>query len=135
LSRQYLIDTGAWVAYLNRDDTHHAWASEVIDRIPVPLLTCEAVVSEACFLVRHDRAAILAMISRGVVKLSFALREQFPEVEALMAKYSDVPMALADACLVRMAELEPGAVVVTCDSDFQTYRKHRTRRIPLLMPE
>ncbi len=77
----------------------------------------------------------MAMISKGAVEVPFRLSENLGPTEALMAKYSDIPMALADACLVRMAELDAGATVITCDGDFNHYRKHRSLRVPLLMPE
>jgi predicted nucleic acid-binding protein len=92
------------------------------------------VVSEACFLVGRHRSAVMAMIASGAVELSFRLSEHVRPTQALMAKYSNVPMALADACLVRMAELDSAATVITCDSDFAVYRARGTHRIPLLAP-
>lgn len=52
-----------------------------------------------------------------------------------MRRYRDRPMSLADACLVRLAELHSGAKVFTLDSDFRIYRRHGNKTIPLLMPE
>ena len=54
---------------------------------------------------------------------------------ALLTRYADVPMSLADACLVRMSEQYSASVVLTCDSDFQRYRRHRRQRIPTIMPD
>ena len=51
-----------------------------------------------------------------------------------MTRYSNVPMALADACLVRMAEQHANHTVLTLDSDFQIYRKHRREVISVIMP-
>jgi uncharacterized protein len=51
-----------------------------------------------------------------------------------MLHYDDVPMSLADACLVRMSELHSNSLVLTTDSDFNIYRKHRRQTIHLLMP-
>lgn len=52
-----------------------------------------------------------------------------------MKKYADTPMSFADACLVRMAELDDDAVVVTLDSDFTVYRKNGDQPIPLVTPQ
>ncbi len=43
-------------------------------------------------------------------------------------------MSLADACLVRMAETRPGAVVLTLDTDFHVYRKNGRQTIPAILP-
>jgi predicted nucleic acid-binding protein len=102
-----------------------------------PLVTCESVLSEACFLARRSRAGvdkILNLVEHGAVELDWELKEQFGEVAALMRRYANVPMSLADACLVRMSELVPGCVVFTLDRDFQIYRRHRRQRIPLIHP-
>jgi predicted nucleic acid-binding protein len=132
-----LLDTGPWVAFLNRRDQHHAWVTAQFAQLRPPLLTCEAVVSETCFLVRTLRGgaeAALAFLERGVVQIPFCLQEEHTAVTALLARYADVPMSLADACLVRMAEQYPQSLVLTCDSDFHRYRRHRRQRIPTLMP-
>lgn len=55
-------------------------------------------------------------------------------VVALLTRYQSVPVSLADAELVRMAELHSNNTVFTLDSDFQIYRKNRDRPIPLLIP-
>lgn len=51
-----------------------------------------------------------------------------------MRRYADVPMSLADACLVRMSELSDDASVLTLDSDFRIYRRLGRQAIPLLTP-
>jgi len=133
-----LLDTGPWVAFLNRRDQYHDWVTAQFARLRSPLLTCEAVVSETCFLVRalHDGPeAALAFLERRVVQLSFRLQDEYMAVKALLARYADVPMSLADACLVRMSEQYPSSVVLTCDSDFRRYRRHRRQRIPTIMPD
>jgi predicted nucleic acid-binding protein len=132
-----IVDAGPIVALLSSKDAHHAWTTELLTTIAAPLLTCEAVVSEACFLVRRlDRGqdAVLALIERGALKLDFSLSSELTAVRKLMDKYSSVPMSLADACLVRMSELSPKAKVLTLDSDFTIYRRNRRQQIPCLMP-
>jgi predicted nucleic acid-binding protein len=132
-----LIDTGPLVAFLNRRDHHHQWAITQMARITPPLLTCEAVLSEACFLVRTLRGgsvAVLDLLARGLVQVPFGLGEEIPHVKRLLARYANVPMSLADACLVRLSERYTGSMLLTCDSDFRIYRKHRRQIIPTLMP-
>ena len=133
-----LLDTGPWVAFLNRRDQYHAWVTAQFARLRPPLLTCEAVVSETCFLVRALHGgpeAALAFLERRVAQIAFRLQDEHMAVKALLARYADVPMSLADACLVRMSEQYPNSVVLTCDSDFRRYRRHRRQRIPIIMPD
>jgi len=132
-----LVDTGPLAALVNRRDRWHEWVRSQLAEIVPPLLTCESVLSEACFLARRTHGGvtgILGLVDRGVVELGLDLREQFGEVAALMRRYATVPMSLADGCLVRMSELVPHCVVMTLDSDFRIYRRHRREKIPLLMP-
>lgn len=132
-----LLDAGPLVALVNPRDQWHAWARLQFGELVPPLLTCESVLSEACFLARRAPGganAILALAERGVIALDFSLKEQFLETAALMRQYVNVPMSLADACLVRMSELVANSVVLTLDRDFHVYRRHRRQKIPLLIP-
>jgi predicted nucleic acid-binding protein len=132
-----IVDTGPLVALLNRNDRHHAWARDVLDRLDAPVVTCEAVLSEACFLLRHLRGgqeAVLELVARDVVRLQLHLAEELDAIRALMRRYADVPMSLADACVVRLSEVEARSVVVTLDTDFRLYRRHRRQVIPVEMP-
>jgi uncharacterized protein len=138
VKRQILLDTGPLVALLNRNDAHHAWALEQWGCIQGPLLTCEAVLSEACFLLRRlapGPKAVLDVVQRGVIEIPFRLADHAHRAGQLMAKYSQIPMSLADACLVCLAELHPESVVFTVDRDFRVYRKQGRVVIPVLMPE
>jgi hypothetical protein len=76
----------------------------------------------------------MGLVDRGVIQLGWGLKEHFAEVSALMRRYANVPMSLADACLVRMSELEPNCTIFTLDHDFQIYRRNRSRMISLLIP-
>ena len=132
-----LVDAGPLAALVNSRDRYHKWVCSRFAEIAPPILTCESVISEACFLVRRSHGgvgAVLGLVDRGVVQLGWALREHFSEVSALMRRYTNVPMSLADACLVRMSELAPDCTVFTLDDDFRIYRRHRRQMIPLLMP-
>jgi uncharacterized protein len=136
--RNVLLDTGPLIALINRADLHHGWVAAQFDQIVPPLLTCEAVITEACFLApRTGRPAeeSLVLLERGVLRLAFDLDDNFGQVSSLMKRYASVPMALADACLVRMTELVGDGTVMTLDSDFCVYRRHRRQRIPILMPK
>jgi uncharacterized protein len=132
-----LLDTGPLVAQLDRRDHYHGWALEQMARLRPQFSTCEAVITEAFHLLRHiprARAAILEMSAAGVLATPFRLSEETGEVLALLDRYTNIPMSLADACLVRMSELVPASVIFTLDSDFRIYRRHRRQKIPLLMP-
>lgn len=136
--RRIAVDTGPLVALLNSRDAHHQWARESLEATESPLLTCEAVLSEACFLVRKLKGgpeAVLGLVRRGVVEPSFRLDAEIDAVRRLIMRYASVPMSLADACLVRMAELDSRLTVMTLDGDFRIYRKNRRQAIPLLSPE
>lgn len=133
-----LADTGPLVAYLDRSDRDHLWAKEVFMQLTRPLLTCEAVIAEALFLLRRggiDPDGLLNLVRRGLVIPEFSLTTEIAAVQQLMKTYRNVPMSLADACLVRMAEIHENAKVMTLDSDFVIYRKSRRRVIPLLRPD
>lgn len=137
MKQQVIVDTGPIVALLDANDRHHEWAVAQFGDVEPPLLTCESVVSEACFLLDQTRAgsaAVFEMLLRQAITLRFRLDEQLKEVHALRAKYSDVPMSVADASLVRMAEQLNRSPVLTLDEDFRLYRKHRRYVIPLILP-
>jgi len=101
------------------------------------LLTCEAVLLEACFLLRNvygGSQAVISLINTGVIQIPFRLDEEVGLIGELLARYTSVPMSLADACLVRMAEQYTASMVLTLDSDFRIYRKHRNQTISVIMP-
>ena len=132
-----LLDTGPWVALLSRNDTHHKWSVEQFRRLPPPLLSCEAVVAETCFLLKQsgfDPSLPLQFIERGVVQLPFVLQEQIGSVSSLFKRYENVPASLADAALIRLAEINDSPLLITTDSDFQIYRRHGRQTIPLVTP-
>ncbi len=125
---RFAIDTGPLVALLNRHDAFHAWAAEALDDVPRPIQTCEAVVTEACFLLRGTPVgldALLGLLEKGVLAVEFSLASEAHAVRKLMSKYASVPMSLADASLVRMAELDKDLSIITLDSDFHVYRRGR----------
>jgi len=135
MAKAVIADTGVLVALLARRDRHHAWALAQSQRWPSPWLTCESVLSEAFFLSGSGGGKILSeFLRRGIVEIRFDLAREIEPVILLMDKYRDVPMSLADACLVRMTEIFAGAVLLTTDSDFRHYRRHGRQVVPCLMP-
>jgi predicted nucleic acid-binding protein len=133
--KNYIADSSALVALLSRDDQHHDWIVGQADTLPWPWLTCEAALTEAFHLLGEKGAPRLKdLLLREAVVLSFDLGDQLVPVLDMMAKYADVPMSLADACLVRMSETLPDPVVLTTDTDFKIYRRHSRQVVPCLLP-
>lgn len=133
-----IVDAGPLVAYLRRDDEDHAWVAGVFQRLTNPLVTCDAALSEAFFLLQQTQGGteqLLELLERGIVVPHFALETEMPDVGRLLRKYASVPMSLADACLVRMSELHRDSTVFTLDGDFRIYRKDRRQAIPLIFPD
>ncbi len=132
-----LIDTGPLVSFL-AGGSHHAWTCEQFKLFRPPLLTCEPVLTEAAFLLKREGKeadALFALLERGVVKISLTLQEELADIRALMHRYRNRPMSLADASLVRMSELHATGEIFTLDSDFRIYRRHGNKVIPVLIPD
>src|SRR5712692_8197906 len=132
-----LLDTGPIVAYLDDRDAHHAWAVATFSSVDLPAITCEAVLSEACFIAARGgrpAARVLDYAMRARIRIGLRLDEELAAVRALMERYANVPMSLADACLVRLAELT-GLPICTLDSDFAIYRASGRRALTLITPD
>lgn len=137
MSESIIVDTGALWAWLHPGDQHHAWAAAQMERLPPPLLTCEPVLGELSFLLKTyggDPAKAPELLSLGMVQVSMSLEDEAAAIVQMMRRYDNVPMSLADACLVRLSEMRDRAVVLTTDSDFLIYRRHGRLVIPTLMP-
>jgi len=137
LKTTVLVDTGPLVAFLSGRDRHHGWTVRALEDLEAPLLTCEAVLSEACFLLRGVRGgvdAVMELVARGLVRAPFRFDAEGPAIRRLLSRYADVPMSFADACLVRMAEQFPSALLLTLDRDFKLYRRNGRQTIPVVMP-
>ena len=131
----YLIDTGPLVSALARNEPQFGpWAKDLLRRLPTPLYTCEAVLTEAShFLGNAD--PVLAAIADGLLLSPWTLAEHHLRVRELIRKYADQPMDLADACLVAMSEKWWQSKVITLDAtDFKVYRRRGRHAIPLLTP-
>jgi predicted nucleic acid-binding protein len=125
------------VALLDRRDHYHDWVKKQLEAIDPPLDTCEAVLSEAAFLLSHvpgGSQALVELIVKGLVVVSFSLQAEARSIQQLLMRYANVPMALADACLVRLTEIHPESLLLTLDSDFQIYRRNGRSVIPVILP-
>jgi uncharacterized protein len=133
---QTIMDSGPLVAWFSKRDSHHEWATRVIDDLPVGALVCEAVLAEVCHLVVKDgvpAATVLKLVEQNDLNL-VSLVGEISAIRALMERYTDAPMDFADACVVRMAELNSKATVCTTDSHFRFYRKSSGEIIAWLAP-
>jgi len=129
-----IADTGFLVAFANRRDEHHTWATKLAESVADPLLTCDAVLAEAAFHLRSS-ALVLAFVANGLVRPAFALSEHLDRLTELANRYSDREPDLADLCLIRLSELHPNYPVITTDvADFRVYRRGRREAIPLIHP-
>lgn len=132
-----IADTGPLVALIDPDTREHAWVHSCASRLPKPWLTSEPVLTEAAFLLARDGSdadELLALAEAGLLQVGIHFESERGPLRNLMARYRNVPMSLADAALVRLAELNDDSTVFTLDADFRIYRRHRNKVIPLLMP-
>lgn len=137
VKKTYIIDTGPIVAYLNQNDSYHEWAKAKFKEILSTIYTCQPVITEACYLlrnVRKGRESVLKLIQSGTIKTKFEINNESELLSKLIVKYSDRPMSLADACLVRMSETIADHCILTLDSDFNFYRRNGRNVINREMP-
>jgi len=128
-----IADTGFVVAFGNRRDVHHEWAVDMARRVTDPLLTCEAVLSEAAFHLKST-PFVLSLVEYGLLQLAFDCSKNLAQLGELARRYADRQPDLADLCLIRMSELYPHHPVITIDADFQVYRRNKRELIPILGP-
>ena len=133
-----IADTGIIVGLIDSSDQWHAWVKEQAGKFSAPYLTCEAVICEACHLLKGARggaSAVYRLLASDALEIAFDLSAEVERTVALADKYKDLPMDFADACLVRMSEIYDAAKIFTLDSDFWLYRKSTKRQIPLIIPD
>jgi uncharacterized protein len=123
-----IVDSGAWLALANRRDRHHTRVRAVLAGVREPLVCTTPVLTETSHLLlaRLGTDALLRFINSwvaGAFQVFELTTEHAPRVAALMKKYDDLPMDLADASLVVLAEhLGDGRIVSTDQRDFRSYR-------------
>lgn len=131
------MDTRPLVALLDRQDKYHAWVMAQMADIRPPMLTCEAVLAEATYLtsqIKGAREALIEMIGENFLTINLQVQDQHAALLAMVKRYVNVPMSLAGACIVRLAELHPRSPVFTLDSDFNVYRKNGRQVIEQICP-
>jgi predicted nucleic acid-binding protein len=137
VTRRRFVDAGPLVAVLNERDRFHDWAKERLQEADAPLLTCEAAIAEACHILRDTEGAgeaILDLVRDEHLRIPYRIEDDAGSIAKLMRRYANVPMSLADACLVQMAEMAPRIPVLTLDRDFRVYRLSRGRPLLAILP-
>jgi predicted nucleic acid-binding protein len=135
LAANILVDTGFLAALLRRRDTHRLWATAQAAEHRPPWHSCEAVLTEVSFLLGpRGLPALSALLRRRSLRVSFNFADHQEPVLALMHRYADVPMSLADACLVRMTEIVADPLLLTADSGFRIYRRNGRQTVPCVLP-
>ncbi len=138
MTQAVLLDTGVIVALLDRSEQAHEHCIRTLSEVTATLVTCEAVIAESCYPVRGMRGAsdaVLENVERGIFVVPFGLDASAKPIRRLLREYADVPIGLADACLVHLAtELETGRIL-TLDSGFLVYRWGRNRPFENLVQE
>jgi predicted nucleic acid-binding protein len=130
-----IVDASFLVALWRKNDQNHSWAVQQARRHPPPWTTCESVLSETDHLLAPEGCATLRLACRrGALRIFQPHEDTLIPVLDLLEKYADVPMSIADACLVRLTEILPDPLLLTTDSDFKIYRRLGRRVIPTRMP-
>ncbi len=133
-----ITDAGPLVAYFDADEEHHKWCVRQLDSLKPPLFSCEAAIAEAVYLIESrggDSSQLFEFIQNHIIELSFELGDEVAAIVSLRRRYANLPMSLADACLVRMSETRTNARIFTLDNDFKIYRRHGRQIIPLIFPD
>ncbi len=127
-----IVDTGFWLALANRDDKHHTKAKQVMQNLREPLITTWFVFTETCYLLltrlgNHSQVLFIQNFLAGRFEVFELKTHQMRRVQGLLERYDDLPMDLADASLVVLAEYLGHGRILTCDRrDFLTYRWNNT---------
>ncbi|MBX3732677.1 MAG: pilus assembly protein [Verrucomicrobiae bacterium] len=129
-----IADTGFLVAFLNSRDEHHGWAVALAAQVTAPLLTCEAVLTEAAYLLGNT-GLVMDVLASGLIDVEFSVIANRTHLSELSVRFGDQRPDLCDLCVVRMSELFPDHAVLTTDrKDFAVYRRNKRDVIPALFP-
>jgi uncharacterized protein len=132
-----LLDTGVIVALLDRSEKFHPASAAAVRDLESPMITCEAVLAESCYLLRNlpgASEAVLENVAAGIFQVPFQLSREAPAVKQILRKYRDRKIDLADACLICLADEFGAADILTLDTDFKIYRWGRNKSFSLLLP-
>jgi predicted nucleic acid-binding protein len=133
-----LVDAGALIALLDRDDAAHAACLEALGAIRDPLLTVWPALTEAMHLLGgtpRGQEALFEMVEDGALGVATVDETEFPRMKALMRKYQDLPMDFADAALVRVAERDALKRILSFDRHFRVYALPGRARFIVLPPK
>ena len=132
-----IVDTGPLVAFLSGKETTSEWVKAQFEQFEAPFLTCEPVLVETFFLISrtsNGRRRFFELLASGLLEFNFLILAEHERLAELLEKYRDLPMSLADGCLVHMAEMNPNSAILTLDTHFKIYRKNNRQPIPLIAP-
>ena len=136
MTERVLIDTGPMVALFSEADEHHARCTEALKTLRPPLFTCWPVVTEAAWLLRTQPRSLDHLFGgfhQGLFSLLPLDASDLPAIAAIMHRYEDAGLQLADAALAHLAERENIRTVFTTDwRDFSIIRLKRNRTLTLL---
>lgn len=131
-----LVDAGPLVALLNASDAHHELCKVALQSIDEPMLTVWPALTEAMYLLRFSleaQEAVFGDVERGTLLTADLTTDDCTRMRHLMRKYRDLPMDLADAALVAVAERERIPKIFTLDrKDFEVYRPTGIRRFDII---
>jgi predicted nucleic acid-binding protein len=133
-----ILDAGPVVAYFDANEEYHEWCVRQFESLRPPLHSCETAIAEAVYLIETrdgDSSSLFRFLREKIIQLPFQLENEIEAVIELRRRYADLPMDLADACLVRMTEKHRHCRVFTLDQHFKIYRRHRRQVIPLIFPD
>jgi len=130
-----LLDTGVIVGLLDRSESLHRACAEAVQELKAPLITCEAVIAESCYLLRNlpgAPEAVIENVAAGIFQIPFQLSRESTRVKHLLRKYRDRGIDLADACLICLADEFGTGDILTLDRDFAIYRWRRNKPFQML---
>lgn len=134
-----IIDTGPLAALIDKRDAWHQWTVNRVKEIRPPLITCEAILSECCFVLMRsgiELTHLFNFIAKGdlQVKSPFIHVSDQERVIKIIDNYQSLPASFADACLVHMYETIRMAKVFTLDDHFTVYRTSAGNPLSLIIP-
>lgn len=131
-----LLDTGVIVSLLHRQAARHEDCVAAVTSLDRPLVTCEAVISESCYLLRKVPGAadaVLANVEQGIFQIPLSFTGSISAIRAIMQKYRNLPADFADVCLVHLADMLNTGDILTLDRHFAAYRWRRNNAFRLLI--